>query len=127
MNPHIFNDMRDSPYGARFWPCFEDSFLESGSNCSDSEKGVRNAVMLFLGTPYCIGSVLAMIMNLILPADMEVVRATPEKAKLADTPEAEASAEAPTKTDADSKPQEVAEGDKAPEGSEAVKEPCTDI
>lgn len=24
MTPGIFNDMRDSPYSARFWPCFED-------------------------------------------------------------------------------------------------------
>jgi len=75
MTPGIFNDMRDSPYGARFWPCFEDPHTETGSTCTDTEKGVRNGVMLFLGTPYCIGSVLALIMNLILPADMEIVKA----------------------------------------------------
>jgi len=81
MTPQIFNDMRDSPYGARFWPCFEDPHLETGSTCTDTEKGVRNAVMLFLGTPYCIGSVLALLMNLILPADMEIVKAAPPQKK----------------------------------------------
>eukprot|EP00929_Paragymnodinium_shiwhaense_P059043 TRINITY_DN2955_c0_g1_i11.p1 TRINITY_DN2955_c0_g1~~TRINITY_DN2955_c0_g1_i11.p1 ORF type:complete len:433 (+),score=66.68 TRINITY_DN2955_c0_g1_i11:1829-3127(+) len=113
MNPHIFNDMRDSPYSARFWPCFEDSFLESGSNCSDSEKGVRNAVMLFLGTPYCIGSVLAMIMNLILPDDMEVVRATPKKDKMIESAGTEVPVEASTKTDLE--PEKIVEAEKVAE------------
>eukprot|EP00931_Biecheleriopsis_adriatica_P030501 TRINITY_DN17989_c0_g1_i4.p1 TRINITY_DN17989_c0_g1~~TRINITY_DN17989_c0_g1_i4.p1 ORF type:complete len:605 (-),score=111.75 TRINITY_DN17989_c0_g1_i4:47-1861(-) len=73
MTPNIFNDMRDSPYSARFWPCFVDEKTGTGRDCDDVEKGLRNGIMMFLGTPYCIGSVLAMLMNLILPADMEVV------------------------------------------------------
>lgn len=73
MTPQIFNDMRDSPYSARFWPCFEDPKTETGASCDDTEKGLRNGILLFLGTPYCIGSILALLMNLILPCDMEVV------------------------------------------------------
>jgi len=106
MTPHIFNDMRDSPYSARFWPCFEDTHTKTGGECDETEKGLRNAIMLFLGTPYCVGSVLALLMNLILPADMEIVTdvtpakvaekaepemAAPEKAEpenAADAPEA---------------------------------------
>jgi len=73
MTPHIFNDMRDSPYSARFWPCFKDEHTGTGGTCTEIEQGLRNGIMLFLGTPYCIGSVLALLMNLILPADMEIV------------------------------------------------------
>ena len=52
--------MRASPYTAAFWTC---------ADCSDTLKGVRNAVSIFLSTGYCIGSVIAIILNLILPED----------------------------------------------------------
>merc|ERR1712048_859664 len=84
MNPHIFNDMRDSPYSARFWPCFLDPKTKTGGECDDTEKGLRNGIMIFLGTPYCIGSVLALLMHLILPEDMEVVTGKEVKGKAAD-------------------------------------------
>ena len=54
--------MRASPYTAKFWEC---------SDCSDTMKGLRNAVSIFLSTGYCIGSVLAIILNTILPEDPE--------------------------------------------------------
>ena len=34
-------------------------------------KGLRNAVSIFLSTGYCIGSVIAIFLNLILPSDAE--------------------------------------------------------
>merc|ERR1711976_808333 len=110
MTPYIFNDMRDSPYSARFWPCFEDPLLETGSSCTEFEKGVRNAIMLFLGTPYCIGSVLAMLMNMILPADMEVVREVAKPEQNAESESSEA---------ARAKEKEVST---APEGQEEEKD-----
>ena len=51
--------------------------FRDGSACSDSERAIRDGVVIFLGTPYCIGTVVAIIMNLILPKDMEIVRADP--------------------------------------------------
>ncbi len=60
--PYAFLDMRASPYTAKFWEC---------SDCSDAMKGLRNAVSIFLSTGYCIGSVLAIILNGILPNDPE--------------------------------------------------------
>lgn len=36
-------------------------------------KGLRNGVSIFLSTGYCVGTVIAMILNSILPADAEVV------------------------------------------------------
>jgi len=60
--PWAFLDMRASPYTAKFWEC---------SDCSETMKGLRNAVSIFLSTGYCIGSVLAIILNTILPEDAE--------------------------------------------------------
>ncbi len=60
--PYAFLDMRASPYTAKFWEC---------SDCTDTMKGLRNAVSIFLSTGYCIGSVLAIILNAILPDDPE--------------------------------------------------------
>ena len=56
--------MRASPYTAAFWTC---------ADCSETMKGVRNAVSIFLSTGYCIGSVIAIILNLILPEDPDDV------------------------------------------------------
>ena len=58
--PWAFLDMRASPYTAAFWQC---------ADCSETMKGVRNAVSIFLSTGYCIGSVLAILLNAILPED----------------------------------------------------------
>eukprot|EP00217_Crustomastix_stigmatica_P001348 CAMPEP_0183818248 /NCGR_PEP_ID=MMETSP0803_2-20130417/61944_1 /TAXON_ID=195967 /ORGANISM="Crustomastix stigmata, Strain CCMP3273" /LENGTH=580 /DNA_ID=CAMNT_0026063137 /DNA_START=17 /DNA_END=1759 /DNA_ORIENTATION=- len=74
MMPHVFNDMRASPYSANFWPC---------ASCSDGEKAVRNGILIFLSTPYCIGTVLALLLNGILPSDpviegLEAVEPTKE-------------------------------------------------
>lgn len=62
--PYAFADRRASPYTAAFWQC---------SDCSNAMKGFRNGVSIFLSTGYCIGTVTAMILNAILPADPEVV------------------------------------------------------
>ena len=60
--PFAFQDMRASSYTAAFWEC---------SDCSETMKGFRNGVSIFLSTGYCIGSVIAIIVNLILPKDPE--------------------------------------------------------
>lgn len=60
--PFAFQDMRASSYTAAFWTC---------SNCSETMKGFRNGVSIFLSTGYCIGSVIAIFLNIILPEDPE--------------------------------------------------------
>lgn len=60
--PFAFQDMAASPYTAAFWEC---------AGCSDTLKGFRNGVSIFLSTGYCIGSVIAIILNMILPDDPE--------------------------------------------------------
>ena len=61
--PYAFLDMRGSPYTANFWQC---------ADCSETMKGVRNGVSIFLSTGYCIGTVFAMILNALLPEDAGV-------------------------------------------------------
>lgn len=58
--PFGFQDMRASSYTAHFWEC---------SDCSETMQGVRNGVSIFLSTGYCVGTVLAVLLNLILPED----------------------------------------------------------
>lgn len=60
--PFAFQDMRGSSYTAAFWEC---------NDCSETMKGFRNGVSIFLSTGYCIGSVIAILLNLILPEDPE--------------------------------------------------------
>jgi len=60
--PFAFQDMRASSYTAAFWTC---------SDCSETMKGFRNGVSIFLSTGYCIGSIIAICLNLILPEDPE--------------------------------------------------------
>lgn len=72
MVPNVVADYRDSPGWATFWPCTGP--FRDGADCSDTEQGIRDGVLIFLSTPYCIGTVLALILNLILPEDMEVLR-----------------------------------------------------
>ncbi|ACO69125.1 Nucleobase:Cation symporter-2 family [Micromonas commoda] len=54
--PGIFADMRASYGTSPFFP------------------GVRDGIVQFLSTPYCVGTVLALLMNAILPPDMEILR-----------------------------------------------------
>jgi xanthine/uracil permease len=61
--PFAFQDMRGSSYTANFWRC---------ENCSDTLKGVRNGASIFLSTGYCVGTVVAMLLNFILPEDAGV-------------------------------------------------------
>lgn len=61
--PWAFQDMRASPYTAAFWTC---------ADCSQTMQGVRNGVSIFLSTGYCVGTVCAMLLNAILPADAPV-------------------------------------------------------
>lgn len=60
--PWAFQDMRASSYTAAFWEC---------ADCSDTMKGVRNGVSIFLSTGYCVGSIIAILLNMILPEDPE--------------------------------------------------------
>jgi uric acid-xanthine permease len=61
--PYAFLDMRASFYTANFWRC---------ADCSDTMKGLRNGVSIFLSSGYCVGTVVAMILNGILPEDVGV-------------------------------------------------------
>ena len=61
--PYAFVDMRGSSYTANFWCC---------DDCSDTLKGVRNGVSIFMSTGYCIGTVFAMLLNAILPGDAPI-------------------------------------------------------
>ena len=61
--PFAFQDMRASAYTANFWRC---------SDCNDTVKGLRNGVSIFLSTGYCVGTVVAMLLNFILPEDAGV-------------------------------------------------------
>jgi uracil-xanthine permease len=63
--PYAFQDMRASSYTAQFWTC---------DDCSNGEKGLRNALSIFMSTGYCVGTVIALLLNGILPADSEVLR-----------------------------------------------------
>lgn len=74
MVPNVFSDYRASPGWSTFWPCTGP--FRDGDDCSASEQGVRDGILIFLSTPYCIGTVLALILNIILPEDMEVLRIT---------------------------------------------------
>ena len=69
--PWIFGDQRASAGTAPFWPC-TGPFREGG-DCSKGEQGIRDGIVILLTTPYSIGTLLAMILNAILPEDMEVV------------------------------------------------------
>lgn len=61
--PYAFLDQRASPYTAHFWQC---------ADCSDTLKGIRNGVAIFLSTGYCVGTVVAMLLNAILPQDSQI-------------------------------------------------------
>eukprot|EP00978_Attheya_sp_CCMP212_P045334 scaffold342680_cov57-Attheya_sp.AAC.1 len=65
--PYAFLDMRASSYTANFWRC---------ADCSDGLKGLRNGVSIFLSTGYCVGTVMAILLDQILPNDATVVFAS---------------------------------------------------
>ncbi|CAJ1951324.1 unnamed protein product [Cylindrotheca closterium] len=87
--PYAFMDRRASPYTAAFWPC---------ADCNNTMKGLRNGVSIFLSTGYCVGTVVAMILNGILPADAEIIyfdekhKNTADEKKASDEPEDETAA-----------------------------------
>ena len=61
--PYAFLDMRGSSYTANFWHC---------ADCSETVKGLRNGVSIFMSTGYCVGTVVAMFLNALLPEDAGV-------------------------------------------------------
>jgi uric acid-xanthine permease len=61
--PFAFQDMRGAPYSANFWQC---------ADCSETMKGIRNGVSIFLSTGYCCGTMVAVLLNMILPADLPI-------------------------------------------------------
>lgn len=61
--PFAFQDQRASSYTANFWRC---------TNCSETLQGFRNGLSIFLSTGYCIGTVVAMLLNAVLPEDSGV-------------------------------------------------------
>ena len=61
--PWAFQDMRAAPYTANFWQC---------ADCSETMKGIRNGVSIFLSTGYCVGTIFAVLLNMILPADLPI-------------------------------------------------------
>lgn len=63
--PYAFIDLRASSYTANFWRC---------EDCSTAVKGLRNGVAIFLSTGYCVGTVIAILLNLILPQDAKVIK-----------------------------------------------------
>lgn len=70
--PFAFQDMRGSSYTANFWRC---------ADCSDRKRGIRNGISIFLSTGYCIGTVVAILLNTILPADAGVNVADEDEGK----------------------------------------------
>ena len=70
--PGIFADMRASYGTSPFFPCRGPFRTEK--DCTKGEQGVRDGIVQFLSTPYCVGTVLAILMNAILPPDMEILR-----------------------------------------------------
>jgi NCS2 family nucleobase:cation symporter-2 len=78
MNPHVFNDLRNAPGTNSFWPCSkeEEVFVPSHNTtipnplyCDASKKSMRDGIMLILGIPYLNGTMIAMILNAILPGE----------------------------------------------------------
>ena len=73
--PYVFADMRASYGTSPFFPC--KGPFRNEEDCTKAERGVRDGIVQFLSTPYCVGTVLAILMNAILPPDMEILRKDP--------------------------------------------------
>jgi hypothetical protein len=80
-------------------------------------KGVRNGVLIFLSTGYCVGTVTAMLLNLILPTDSVVIRGD----KTAEESEESADDDVEVKPDV-----ELVEGSEPMERSEAIRGSSTE-
>ncbi len=104
--PWAYLDMRASPYTAAFWTC---------ADCTDLMKGIRNGVSIFLSTGYCVGTVVAMILNAMLPEDAGISYSPEDDPMLVrrDVPE-------------DEKPPKVLEDSDEPE-EEASKEKVKEV
>lgn len=73
--PWVFADQRASRNSSPFFPCSGPWRTED--DCTKAEQAVRDGIVQFLSTPYCVGTVLAILMNAILPPDMEILRKDP--------------------------------------------------
>lgn len=62
--PYAFQDWFGSSYTANFWRC---------EHCSPGLKGIRNGVSIFMSTGYCVGTVIAIVLNFILPTDAGIM------------------------------------------------------
>mmetsp|Transcript_7484 Transcript_7484/g.15379 ORF Transcript_7484/g.15379 Transcript_7484/m.15379 type:complete len:629 (-) Transcript_7484:284-2170(-) len=71
--PFAFQDMRGSSYTAAFWEC---------ADCNPTLQGFRNGVSIFLSTGYCVGAVIAILLNGILPHDPPVEERRKEKGEI---------------------------------------------
>jgi len=78
MNMHVFNDIRNAPGTNSFWPCSkeEEVFVPSHNvtipnphYCDANAMNLRNAIMLILGIPYLNGTMIAMLLNAIIPGE----------------------------------------------------------
>lgn len=113
--PFAFQDQRGSPYTANFWRC---------DDCSQVKKGVRNGISIFLSTGYCIGTVVAMLLNAILPEDAAVnynadVDTTVKPEKMGDLDDSDEVADDIGDSDEKSSPQGEIMDDRASEELEA--------
>jgi len=71
--PYAFADQAGSPYTMNFWSC---------SDCTTSQKGLRDGVSIFLSTGYCVGPAIALFLNNILPEDAGVFSKSDEVVKM---------------------------------------------
>jgi len=98
--PFAFQDLRGSSYTANFWRC---------ADCSDGKKGLRNGISIFLSTGYCVGTVVAMLLNFILPEDAGM--AVPEDEEEKDVKELADSNSDEPQNDSETKEKAVEEAD----------------
>jgi len=64
--PHVASDFRGSGLTANIWPC---------TDCDKTERSFRNGILIFLSTGYCSGTVIALLLNIILPSDPIIITA----------------------------------------------------
>jgi uric acid-xanthine permease len=105
--PFAFADMRGSTYTANFWRC---------DDCNPTMQGVRNGVSILLSTGYCIGTIVAILLNAILPDDagVNMTDVTGHNKKLAEDEQPEGAAPEGTKV--------IDHGDESEVGEEPMQE-----
>jgi len=82
MIPQIFNDMREAPGTNSLWPCHkacEISVFVPSKNatetipnplyCDGTQQAIRSSVLITLGIPYLLGTLVAVFLNAILPEE----------------------------------------------------------